>query len=73
MSNIDNNYVETLNDDELEYLCKKVGARKFKEIFKKNSKSFNKIKPGFQAKSLKDDDVFSLILDKKILLLLKQL
>lgn len=65
MSNIDNNYVETLNDDELEYLCKKVGARKFKEIFKKNSKSFNKIKPGFQAKSLKDDDVFSLILDKK--------
>lgn len=65
MSNIDNNYVETLNDDELEYLCKKVGARKFKEIFKKNSKSFNKIKPGFQAKSLKDDEVFSLILDKK--------
>lgn len=39
MSNIDNNYVETLNDDELEYLCKKVGARKFKEIFKKIAKA----------------------------------
>ena len=50
------NYIDLLNKDEQAALCEMITGRNFKEYFKKNEKSFSKMKKGFRAKSLSNED-----------------
>ena len=38
-----------------------ITPKEIKEYFKKNPRTFNKIKPGFRPESLSDSDVFSIV------------
>jgi len=54
------NYIGVLNEDELTRLCNIVGPRFLKLHYRKNSKEFAKIKPGFRPTSLSDDAAIAL-------------
>lgn len=57
------NYIEILNDDELKFLCSNIHIKIVREYFNKNSKNFQKIKPGFRANTLTKDEIFSILYD----------
>lgn len=57
------NYIEILNDDELKFLCSNIPIKIVREYFNKNSKNFQKIKPGFRANTLTKDEIFSILYD----------
>lgn len=59
------NYIGLLSKDEIKTLCKIIGGKRFKVLFKKNFKEFSKIKPGFRADSLSDVDTVSIAADNK--------
>lgn len=59
------NYIEILNDDELKFLCSNIPVIIVKEYFNKNSKEFQKIKPGFRAKTLTNDEIFDILYDNQ--------
>ena len=48
------NYIPLFSEDELDIILGIIGGDSFKWLFKKFPKEFNKIKPGFQAKSLSE-------------------
>ena len=59
------NYVSLLNDDQLTSLCKIITARNFRELFRKNPQSFNRIKNGFNYKKASEDETFSFTVKNK--------
>lgn len=55
------NYIEILNDDELKFLCSNIPIKIVREYFNKNSKNFQKLKPGFRAVTLKKEEIFDIL------------
>ena len=53
--------ITNLSSTELTALCQIITPKEIKEYFKKNPRTFNKIKPGFRPESLSDSDVFSIV------------
>lgn len=53
------NYVEQLSNDDIYYLCTIIGGRLLRDIYKKNTKAFNKKRPGFRPGNLSDEETFT--------------
>lgn len=53
------NYVEQLNGDDIYYLCTIIGGKQLRDIYKKNTKAFNKKRPGFRPGNLSDEETFN--------------
>ena len=53
-------YITLLNDEELKTIVELMSGKAFKFLFQKESKNFAKIKPGFRATALSDNDAVSL-------------
>ena len=53
--------ITNLSSKELNSLCQIITPKEIKEYFKKNPRTFNKIKPGFRPESLSDNDIFSIV------------
>ena len=53
------NYIELLSDDELRYVCGKIGARVLRDLYQKNGTAFSKLKRGFRPGSLTDEETYS--------------
>jgi hypothetical protein len=56
------NYLNNLTDEEINYICSIIPKEQIISFFKKNPKSFSKIKRGFRAKSLKTQAQASAVL-----------
>lgn len=54
------NYIERLTSEEKASLCEIITGREFKELFKRNESEFSKIKKGFRAKSLNEQQALSI-------------
>ena len=59
------NYVSLLTDEQLISLCKIITARNFKELFRKNPQSFNRIKNGLNYKKASEDETFSFVVKNR--------
>lgn len=59
------NYINFLTEEELSYICRKIGGKSFREGCKKYSRQFNKIKPGFRPDSLSDEDAIAFAIKNK--------
>ena len=55
-------HVSTFTKEELQQICQIIGPKVIKSQFQKNPKEFAKIRPGFRATSLSDDEALSLVL-----------
>ncbi len=58
------NYTDLLSKDEQTALCKMITGRNFKGYFEKNEKTFSKMKRGFRAKSLSNEDALNIAVEK---------
>ena len=54
------NYIDLLTKDEQAVLCEMITGRNFKGYFEKNEKTFSKMKRGFRAKSLSNEDALKI-------------
>ena len=54
------NYIDLLTQKEKSILCGIITGRDFKELFKKNEQEFSKIRKGFRAKSLTEQQALSI-------------
>ena len=54
------NYIELLTKEEKSILCGIITGRDFKELFKSNEQEFSKIRKGFRAKSLTEQQALSI-------------
>ena len=54
------NYIGLLTPEEKTILCEIITGREFKELFKRNEQEFSKIRKGFRAKSLTEQQALSL-------------
>lgn len=54
------NYISLLTQDEIAILCNLISGKSFRNLFKKNSKDFALIKPGFRPNSISDKDAVTL-------------
>ena len=54
------NYIDLLNQEEKSTLCEIITGREFKELFKRNEQEFSKIRKGFRAKSLTEQQALSI-------------
>ena len=54
------NYIDLLTQEEKPILCRIVTGRDFKELFKRNEQEFSKIRKGFRAKSLTEQQALSI-------------
>lgn len=54
------NYIDLLNQEEKTILCGIITGRDFKELFKRNEQDFSKIRKGFRAKSLTEQQALSI-------------
>ena len=64
------NYIDLLNQEEKSTLCEIITGREFKELFKKNEREFSKIRKGFRAKSLTEQQALAIAIvnvDKPII------
>lgn len=55
------NYIEKLTSQELSYICSITPHKLVIKYFQKNIRQFQKIKPGFRAKSLTKEEVFNIL------------
>ena len=55
------NYIDLFTQKEKSILCEIITGRDFKELFKRNEKEFSKIRKGFRAKSLTEQQALSLL------------
>lgn len=51
-----------LSNDEIKYICERMHLPAVRVYFQKNPKEFNKIKPGFTAKKMTDDEILSFLI-----------
>ena len=54
------NYIDLLTQEEKSILCGIITGRDFKELFKRNEREFSKIRKGFRAKSLTEQQALSI-------------
>ena len=54
------NYIDLLTKEEKSILCGIITGRDFKELFKSNEQEFSKIRKGFRAKSLTEQQALSI-------------
>ena len=54
-------YISDLTNEEIEYICDHITPKEIRAYFQKNPKQFTKIRPGFRAGSLSDDDAVAII------------
>ena len=54
------NYIDLLTQEEKSILCGIITGRDFKELFKRNEQEFSKIRKGFRAKSLTEQQALSI-------------
>ena len=54
------NYIGLLTKEEKSILCEIITGKEFKEIFKRNEQEFSKIRKGFRAKSLTEQQALSI-------------
>lgn len=54
------NYIELLTKEEKSILCGIITGKEFKELFKRNEQEFSKIRKGFRAKSLTEQQALSI-------------
>lgn len=54
------NYIDLLTQEEKPILCRIIAGRDFKELFKRNEQEFSKIRKGFRAKSLTEQQALSI-------------
>ena len=54
------NYIDLLTQEEKPILCRIITGRDFKELFKRNEQEFLKIRKGFRAKSLTEQQALSI-------------
>ena len=54
------NYIDLLTQEEKPILCRIITGRDFKELFKRNEQEFSKIRKGFRAKSLTEQQALSI-------------
>lgn len=54
------NYIDLFTQKEKSILCEIITGRDFKELFKRNEKEFSKIRKGFRAKSLTEQQALSI-------------
>lgn len=54
------NYIGLLTSEEKVVLCELITGREFKELFKRNEQEFSKIRKGFRAKSLTEQQALSI-------------
>lgn len=54
------NYIDLLTQEEKTILCGIITGRDFKELFKRNEQDFSRIRKGFRAKSLTDQQALSI-------------
>lgn len=54
------NYIDLLTQEEKTILCGIITGRDFKELFKRNEQEFSKIRKGFRAKSLTEQQALSI-------------
>lgn len=59
------NYAVLLNDDDLGFVCRVISGKQLREIYKKNTKEFQKIKPGFRPGNLSDEDTYAFAIRNK--------
>ena len=57
------NYTDILTREEKLILCRIITGRDFKALFKKNEQEFSKIRKGFRAKSLTEQQALSIAMD----------
>lgn len=55
-------YISKLNEKEIRIVCEIIGPKGIKWFFQGNSKLFNRIKPGFRAVKLSDEQAIQLII-----------
>lgn len=53
------NYISLLTQEEKSILCRIITGKDFKELFKRNEQEFSKIRKGFRAKSLTEQQALS--------------
>ena len=54
------NYIGLLTKEEKSILCGIITGKEFKELFKRNEQEFSKIRKGFRAKSLTEQQALSI-------------
>lgn len=54
------NYINLLTQEEKYILCEIITGKKFKELFKENESDFTKIRKGFRAKTLTEQEALSI-------------
>lgn len=54
------NYIDLLTQEEKPILCRIITGKDFKELFKRNEQEFSKIRKGFRAKSLTEQQALSI-------------
>lgn len=59
------NYAVLLNDDDLGFICRVISGKQLREIYKKNTKEFQRIKPGFRPGNLSDEDTYAFAIRNK--------
>lgn len=57
------NFITDLSNSELEYICAKIPSKAVSNYFQRHPKDFQKIRPGFRAKSLKPADLSRVLLE----------
>ena len=60
------NYIDSLTKEELRYICERIGGKNLRDDYKRNTKTFNKYKPGFRPGNLSDDETYNLHVQIKI-------
>jgi len=53
------NYIDSLTKEELRYICERIGGKNLRDDYKRNTKTFNKYKPGFRPGNLSDDETYN--------------
>lgn len=56
-------YLPLLSEDEVRYICSTISYQDTIRYFNKNSKEFNRIRPGFRAKSISEAEVTQLLIN----------
>lgn len=53
--------ISDLSQEEIQYICAQISPRETRRFFQKSSREFGKIKGGFRAEKLSDDDTISIL------------
>ena len=57
--------ISELSRDEQEYICEQIPLNEVRKYFRANPKDFNKIKPGYRAEMISNEDIIH-ILNKQL-------